>query len=146
MSNLRKYVFVFCLALVAGCSQSTAYSGSYVGGDDSALFQLNIVEGENSQLTGGLAISTLDYKHGKVQTQNIGLTGVRDGKNLSLLPTNGNGGALFLEASGDNLFLKVPNTGQSLELAQYSQEEYQQRLAGFYEALNANDVGLIPDE
>ena len=53
---------------------------------------------------------------------------------------------ISLEAKGNSLILKVPATGQTIELAATNQDQYRKRLNVFASALNANDVGLLPDD
>lgn len=135
--------------MLAGCGISEPdYSGSYVGGDQTALIQLQIVEGGSGNINGSVTASLLDYDAGKLKQTTKAITGIRKGEQFSLLAHHNELGAadapLSLEAKGDSLILKVPATGQTIELAAMDQAEYRNRLTQFASALNANDMGLLP--
>ncbi|MGV7119428.1 hypothetical protein [Sphingopyxis sp. DBS4] len=137
--------------MLAGCGISEPdYSGSYVGGDENALIQLQIVEASGGNINGSVTASLLDYNAGKLKQTTKAITGVRRGEQFSLLAHHNEFGAadapLSLEAEGNSLILKVPATGQIIELASMDQNQYRDRLTKFASALNANDVGLLPDD
>lgn len=137
--------------MLAGCGISEPdYSGSYVGGDENALIQLQIVEADGGNITGSVTASLLDYNAGKLKQTTKAVTGVRRDKQFSLLAHHNELGAtdapLSLEAIGNSLILKVPATGQTIEMAAMDQSQYRDRLTQFASALYANDVGLVPDE
>lgn len=131
------------LALGACSSPSDDISGAYVGGDETALLQLHIVEGEDGAITGNIAVSQLNYQEGKVELTTKAINGVRRGDQLSLVVKANALGApdapLQLEATSGSLTLMVPATGQSLVLEAMDQEQYRQKLADFAQLLNAND-------
>lgn len=139
------------IAALSACdSLRTDYSGSYVGGDEQVIMQLNIVDGEKGQISGNLAISELDYSEGKVKLTTRPVTGVRNETQFSLLAEGGEWGVkdapLTLQSDGNSLLLQVPGNGQTLELQRMGQDEYRQRLTEFAQALNANDVGMLPED
>jgi hypothetical protein len=78
------------------------------------------------------------------------MSGIRNGEQISLLAHGHDWGPadtpLSLEVSGNSLVLFMPANGQSLEMQPMNQDEYRERLASFAEALNASDVGLLPEE
>lgn len=121
-----------------------------MGGDQTALIQLQIVEGDGGNVNGSVTASLLDYNAGKLKQTTKAITGVRRGEQFSLLAHHKELGAadapLSLEAKGNSLILKVPATGQIIELASMNQDQYRERLNVFASALNANDVGLLPDD
>ena len=148
---IRRFLTLFSVAALAACgAPKSDYSGAYVGGDQTALMQLHIVEGGGGQITGNLAISQLDYAAGKVKLTTRPITGVRNGEQFSLLAKASQWGApdspLSLEANGGSLVLLLPGTGQTLEMQRMGQAEYRGRLAEFAQALNANDIGLLPED
>jgi len=137
--------------MLAGCSIAEPdYSGSYVGGDQTALIQLQIVEGDSGNINGSVTASLLDYEAGKLKQTTKAITGVRSGDQFSLLAHHTELGAvdapLSLEAKGNSLILKVPATGQSIELASMNQGQYRDRLSQFASALDANDDVLLPSD
>lgn len=137
--------------MLAGCGVSEPnYSGSYVGGDETSLIQLQIVEGGSGNINGSITASLLDYGAGGLSQTTKAITGVRNGEHFSLVAHHKEWGAsdasLALEAKGSSLILNVPATGQTLELAAMSQEQYRGRLTEFASALNANDVGMLPED
>jgi hypothetical protein len=146
----RHFIAVSVCALLMGCSVSSGYTGSYVGGDETALVHLDLVESGEGQLNGTIAVSEIDYEAGRLKTTTKPITGVRDGKQISLRAHAETFGAkdasLSLEASGNSLMWKVPTNGQTIELSQTDQPQYRERLAKFADQLNANDVGLLPDD
>lgn len=147
----RQFFPVVFGVMLAGCGLSEQdYSGSYVGGDDNALIQLQIVEASGGNINGSVTASLLDYNAGKLKQTTKAITGVRRGEQFSLLAHHNELGAadapLSLEAKGNSLMLKVPATGQTIELAAMDQSQYRDRLTQFANALNANDVGLLPDD
>lgn len=111
---------------------------------------MHIVEADSGQITGNLAVSQLDYGAGKVKLTTRPITGVRNGERFSLLVSRQglglNDHPLSLEAKGNVLMLMIPATGQSVEMQPMDQDEYREKLTEFAQALNANDVGLLPDE
>lgn len=148
---IRRILTLISIAALTACGgPSDDYSGSYVGGDQTALLQLNIVDGDSGQITGNIAISELDYGEGRVKLTTRPVTGVRNGAEFSLVAEGGGWGIkdapLNLQADGNSLVLLVPGNGQTLELQPMGQDEYRERLTQFAQALNANDVGLLPDE
>lgn len=137
--------------LLAGCSVSEAdYSGSYVGGDDAAVIQLQLVEGQNGKIDGSISVSTIDYQAGKLKQTTKAISGVRNGKRLSLIALHKEWGEsdapLSLEAKGNSLVLNVPANGQTLELSPMDQDGYRDKLTKLASALTANDVGLVADD
>jgi len=146
----RRFFPVLFGAMLAGCGLSEPdYSGAYVGGDQTALIQLQIVEGDSGNINGSVTTSLLDYAAGDLNQTTKAISGVRRGEQFSLLAHHGELGAdspLSLEAKGNSLMLKVPATGQSIELVAMDQNQYRDRLTQFASALNANDVGLLPEE
>ena len=147
---LRRIAFVAAIATLSACNGPGAdYSGSYVGGDDQALMQLNIVDTGEGQISGSLAISTLDYSAGKVKLMSLPVSGVRTEEQFSLLADGAAAGVkdtpLSLQADGDALKLFLPGNGQTLEMQRMGQDEYRERLTTFAQALSANDVGLVPE-
>jgi hypothetical protein len=146
----RRIIALSAIAMLAGCGGSSGYTGSYVGGDDTAIIQLDLVESGEGQLNGTIAVSELDYEAGRLKTTVKPVTGVRDGKQISLrahaTTFDGREASLSLEADGSSLMWKVPTDGQTIELAEANQTQYQQRLVKFADQLNANDVGLLPDD
>ncbi len=147
----RQFFPVLFSVMLAGCGiLEPDYSGSYVGGDENALIQLQIVEAEGGNIKGSMTASLLDYKAGKLKQTTKAITGVRRGEQFSLLAHHNELGAadapLSLEAKGNSLILKVPATGQTVELAAMDQNQYRDRLTQFASALDANDVGLLPDD
>lgn len=148
---IRPFAFVAAIAALSACdSPGTDYSGSYVGGDDLVIMQLNIVDGKEGQISGSLAVSALDYSEGKVRLTTRPISGIRSETQFSLLAEGGGWGVqdapLILQADGNSLWLQVPGNGQTLELERMGQDEYRQRLTKFAQALNANDVGLLPED
>lgn len=146
-----RQIFPVALSLMlAGCGISESdYSGSYVGGDQTALIQLQIVESDGGNINGSVTASLLDYGAGKLKQTTKAITGVRRGEQFSLLAHHGELGAdapLSLEGKGNSLILKVPATGQTIELAAMNQDQYRERLNVFAGALTANDVGMQPED
>lgn len=146
---IRRIVLASIIAALGACSSPRDdISGAYVGGDETALLQLHIVEGEDGTITGNIAVSQLNYQEGKVELTTKAINGVRRGDQLSLVAKANALGApdapLQLEAASGSLTLMVPATGQSLVLEAMDQEQYRKELADFAELLNANDVGLLP--
>ncbi len=139
-----------CSTLSACTVPKTDYTGSYVGGDATTLIQLQIVEGENGQISGSVAASELDYTAGNLKQTTKAITGIRRDKQFSLLAHHnqwgGSDAPVALEADGNALLLKIPTTGQSLELTKMDQDQYRVRLVKFASALDANDVGLVSEE
>lgn len=146
----RQFFPVAFGVMLAGCGISEPnYSGSYVGGDQTALIQLQIVEIDGGNINGSVTASLLDYDAGKLKQTTKAITGVRRGEQFSLLAHHGELGAdapLSLEAKRGSLILKVPATGQTIELAAMNQNQYRDRLAQFASELSANDVGLLPED
>ncbi len=146
----RHFLALSVSALLMGCNVSSGYTGSYVGGDETALVHLDLVESGEGQLNGTIAVSALDYAAGELKTTIKPVTGVRDGKQISLRAHTEAFGAqdasLSLEADGNSLMWKVPTNGQTIELSQTDQDQYRERLVKFADQLNANDVGLLPDD
>ena len=147
----RQFFPVAFGVMLAGCGLSEPdYSGSYVGGDENALIQLQIVEANGGNISGSVTASLLDYSAGKLKQTTKAITGIRRGEQFSLLAHHNELGAadapLSLEAKGNALILKVPATGQTIELAAMDQNQYRDRLTQFASALDANDVGLLPDD
>lgn len=148
---IRRFVTLLSITALAACGgPKDNYSGAFVGGDETALLQLHIVEGDGGQISGNLAVSQLDYEAGKVKLTTRPITGVRNGQQFSLLARASEWGApdspLSLEANGGSLVLLLPGNGQSLEMQPMGQAEYRGRLTDFAQALNANDVGLLPED
>lgn len=148
---LRQILPIALGSMLIGCAASEPdYSGSYVGGDQTALIQLQIVEGEGGNINGSVSVSGLDYSAGRLKQTTKAITGLRKGERFSLLAHHNEWGAsdapLSLEAKGNALILKVPATGQVVELSEMNQEQYRDRLTEFASALTANDVGLIPSD
>ena len=148
---LRQIFTVAFGMMLAGCGISEPdYSGSYVGGDDTALIQLQIVEADDGNINGSVTASLLDYNAGKLKQTTKAITGVRRGEQFSLLAHHRELGAadapLSLEAKGNSLMLKVPANGQTIELAAMDQSQYRDRLTKFASALTASDVGLLPED
>lgn len=145
----RQFLPVSLGVMLAACGISESdYSGSYVGGDQTALIQLQIVESGSGNIYGSVTASLLDYDAGKLKQTTKAITGVRRGEQFSLLAHHGELGAdapLSLEAKGGSLILKVPVTGQTIELAAMNQDQYRKRLNVFAGALTANDVGMLPE-
>lgn len=147
----RQFFSVVFGVMLAGCGLSEPdYSGSYVGGDDTALIQLQIVEADGGNINGSVTASLLDYNAGKLKQTTKAITGVRRGEQFSLLAHHNELGAadapLSLEARGNSLILKVPATGQTIELAAMDQNQYRDQLTKFASALDANDAGLLPND
>ena len=147
----RQFFPVALGVMLAGCSLSEPnYSGSYVGGTENALVQLQIVESDGGNINGSATASMLDYREGKLKQTTKAITGIRRGERFSLLAHHNVWGAtdapMFLEAKGPLLILKEPNTGREIELAAMNQDQYRERLAKFASALDANDVGLLPED
>jgi hypothetical protein len=148
---IKPFAFLVAIAALSACdSASSDYSGSYVGGDELVIMQLNIVDGEGGRISGNLAVSALDYSAGKVKLTTRPINGIRNGERFSLLAEGGGWGVkdapLSLQADGNSLLLQVPGNGQTLELQRMDQEQYRQRLTKFAQALNANDVGMLPED
>lgn len=148
---IGRFLTLFSVAGLAACgAPKSDYSGAYVGGDQTALMQLHIVEGDGGQITGNLAISQLDYAEGKVKLTTRPFSGVRNGDQFSLLAKASQWGApdspLSLEANGGSLVFLLPGTGQTLEMQRMGQAEYRGRLTEFAQALNGTDVGMLPDD
>ncbi len=147
----RQFLPVAFGVLLAGCGISEPdFSGSYVGGDQTALIQLQIVEGDGGNINGSVTASLLDYNAGQLKQTTKAITGVRRGEQFSLLAHHKELGAadapLSLEAKGNSLILKVPATGQTIELAAMNQDQYRERLNVFASELAANDVGMLPQD
>lgn len=76
-------MFRQCLLIALGimltsCSTSKQnYSGSYVGGDESVLIQLQIVESNDGRIDGSVAVSQFDYEAGKLKQTTKAVSGVR---------------------------------------------------------------------
>ncbi len=147
----KPFAFMAAIATLSACdSPRTDYSGSYVGGDEQVIMQLNIVDGKEGQISGNLAVSALNYSEGKLKLTTRPISGIRNETQFSLLAKGGEWGVkdapLTLQADGSSLLLQVPGNGQTLELQRMGQDEYRQRLTEFAQALNANDVGLLPED
>ena len=148
---LRLCLPMFAGALLAGCGASEPdYSGSYVGGDQTAIIQLQLVEGESGKIDGSVSVSSVDYEAGKLEQTTKAISGVRKGEKFSLIALHKGLGAsdapLSLEAKGNALLLNVPATGQTLELIPMDQAGYRAKLTKLASALTANDVGLVPED
>lgn len=143
---LRNFTLFAIAATLVGCSANSDYTGSYVGGDETGLIKLTIVEADDQRVNATLSIAKLNYEAGKIDTTTGGLTGIRNGDAINLIAANGNGGSMSLLGKEGNLVWQIPDTGQSIELVQTDQAEYQKQLIALSQNLTANDVGLIPDE
>lgn len=144
----RKMFMLAVCALVASCDgASSSYTGSYVGGDNSALIQLELVDSGEGQLNGTMAVSQLDYEAGKLETTIKPITGVQNGGQLSLLAHSNSFGAsdspLSMEAEGNSLLWKVPMNGMTIELVKTDQAAYRERLVAFESQLHGTDAGMI---
>jgi hypothetical protein len=148
--NDRLFPAIFMAALSACSVASDDFSGSYVGGDGTAVLQLQIVEGDAGQINGSLAVTHWDREAEEMKLINRTVSGVRNDEQFSLV-AHGNGWdsqetPLSLEANGSSLMLLIPGNGQSLEMQPMGQEEYREQLNEYAQSLTANDVGLLPDE
>lgn len=138
---LRPIAFVAALAALSACGGSSPdYSGSYVGGDEQVLMQFNIEAASDGQISGDLAVASLDFAADKVAFHHFPVSGVRKDAQLDLIvPGRGTEDPkMTLLATGETLQLFVPRTGQTLELVPMSQEQYQQRVAEFAQGLKPN--------
>lgn len=151
-AGMRRHLLPLALCIgLAGCAAAEPdYSGSYVGGDDTALIQLQIVESDGGDIKGSVSVSAPDYEAGDIASTTKAISGVRRGEQFSLVAHAKDWGApdapLALEARGKSLILNVPATGQTIELASMNQSQYRLRLAKLADALNANDVGQLPED
>ena len=148
---LRQFLPMALCPMVFGCALSEPnYTGSYVGGDQSALIQLQIVEGDGGNLNGSFAVSTIDYKARKLKQSVMPITGIRKGEQFSLLAHHIEWGAsdapLSLEGKNHSLFWKIAETGQTVELSPMNQDQYRAKLNEFASALNANDYGFVREK
>ncbi len=143
---LGKISLLMVATLLSGCDLGTSYTGTYVGGDDTGIMKLNLVEADDNRINATMSVSQLDYDAGKLTAKTVGLTGIRDGDAISLLASNGSGGSMTLIGDKGKLVWQVPNTGQSIEFVETDQAGYQKRLIQLSNQLNANDVGLLPDD
>lgn len=147
---LRLICALSTVGLIVGCSGSSGYTGSYLGGDEVTVIQLDLVESGEAQLNGSIVVSELDYAAGRVKMTTKPITGVRDGKHINLRAhaeaIDAREVSLSLEAKGNSLFLKIPANGEIVELQQADTTEYKERLAALENQLNGNDVGLLDEE
>lgn len=148
---IRSFVTYLSFAMLAACDgPSETHSGLYAGGDQTALLQLNVLEGGDGQITGSIAVSELDYSAGQMKLTTRPITGTRNGEQFSLVAHGGGWGVkdapLFVHASGNALVLQFPGTGQSLEMQRMEQAQYRQKLAEFAAPLNANGIGSVAEE
>ncbi len=144
----RKMFMLTACALIASCDgASSSYTGSYVGGDNSALIQLELVDSGEGQLNGTMAVSQLDFEAGKLETTVKSVTGAKDGDQLSLLAHSNSFGArnspLSMQAQGNSLIWKVPMNGMAIELVKTDQAAYRERLIAFESQLRGTDAGMI---
>lgn len=146
---MKHHMFMLAAcALIASCNDGTSsYTGSYVGGDNSALIQLELVDSGDGQLNGTIAVSQLDFEAGKLETTVKSITGTNDGSQLSLLAHSNSFGAgnspLSMEAQGCSLLWKVPTNGLAIELVKSDQVAYRERLIAFESQLHGTDAGTI---
>lgn len=147
---ISRLVPLLLFVALPGCGATKDdYSGAYVGGDNSALIQMRLVEGDDGQITGNLAVSQLDYHDLKVKLTTRSVSGVRNGSQLSLIAKKkdwvGSDAPLSLEARGKSLVLMVPGNGQELELKPMDQDQYRKRLEEFTQPLIAIKTGKLSD-
>jgi hypothetical protein len=143
---LRKISFLMAVSLLGGCDVGSNYTGSYVGGDDTGIIHLNLVEADDKRINATVSVSQLDYDAGKLKAKTVGMTGIRDADAINLLSSNGSGGSMTLIGTKEKLVWQIPTTGQSIEFVETDQAGYQKRLIELSKQLNANDVGLLPDD
>ena len=144
----RKMLILAASTLIAGCDSSPSnYSGSYVGGDNTALIQLELVDRGDGELTGAMAVSQLDWDAGRMQTTIKQISGVRNGPQMSLFAHAKGFGAsdspLSMEAKDGTLFWTVPLNGMTIELAKADQAAYRERLVTFENQLYETDARMI---
>lgn len=147
---IRRLVPLLLITALPGCGATKDnYSGAYVGGDNSALIQMRLVEGDDGQITGNLAVSELDYHDLKVKLTTRAVSGIRNGKQFSLVARKKDwtesDAPLSLEAKGKDLVLMVPGNGQELELRPMDQDQYRKKLEEFAQPLIAIKTGQLSD-
>lgn len=70
------------VCLAAGCAASA--SGTYVGGDDSGMVSVQMVETSDGHIQGTLSLLLLDASSGQIRSIELPLTGAADRDQLSL--------------------------------------------------------------
>lgn len=146
VSILRIVTIFIAGMLLSGCNFGTEYTGSYVGGDETAVILLSLVEGDDYRINATMSVSEPDYAAGKLKAKTVGLTGIRDGDSINLFSSNGSGGSMTLTANEGKLVWQIPTSGEPMEFVETDQAGYQERLSKLSDGLNGNDVGLLPDE
>lgn len=138
---------ILATILLMGCGESSDFTGSFVGGDETAIIQLQLVESENETLKGTIAISEPDYDAGKLKTIIKPVSGTKDQSKAILVVHNSGFGAsdgsLSIEKTGSSIYWNVPTNGTTIELSKTDQEGYRERLAWLGDQLGGNDVGMI---